>query len=158
MDLRGQGHRLTAAGLEELIGVAVLGDQHVGDQAGEAPQQPPVVVIDAVQGDGQHPHLVAAVQQRQEHPYAIGLRMFHRRRAQKSPAGLRIVDPLGLPDHESHARQGSQYQLVVVLEEDRDVPPADPAHFLSDQRRDQLGRHLVSPVQQYAQQPFTESL
>jgi hypothetical protein len=35
LDLRGHAHRLPAPGQEELVGVGVLGDLHVGDQAGE---------------------------------------------------------------------------------------------------------------------------
>ena len=62
LDLRGHAHRGAASGLEEQVGVGVLGDDHVCDQPGESAQQPPVVVIDAVQGDGHRADLVAAVQ------------------------------------------------------------------------------------------------
>ncbi|MGN9847262.1 hypothetical protein ACTMTI_55200 [Nonomuraea sp. H19] len=86
-DLRGHAHRLPAPGQEELVGVGVLGDQHVGDQAGEPAQQAPVVVGDGVQGQRHHPHLIASVQQEQVHPYAAGLRHLDDIRAEEGPAG-----------------------------------------------------------------------
>lgn len=98
LDLRGHAHRFAAPGEEELVGVAVLGDQRVGDQTGEPAQQPSVVVIDGVQGEGHHAHLVAAVQQWQVHPDAVGLRHLGDGRVQEGRAGGRVVDRLGLAD------------------------------------------------------------
>jgi hypothetical protein len=40
---------------KKLVGVTVLGDDHVCDQAREPPQQPPVIVIYRGQGQSQHP-------------------------------------------------------------------------------------------------------
>ena len=47
----------------------------------------PVVLADGVQGQGHHPHLVAAVQQRQVHPHATGLRHLDDVPAQEGAAG-----------------------------------------------------------------------
>jgi hypothetical protein len=57
LDFGGHAHLLATPGPEELIGVAVLGDEHVGDQTGEPPQQSSVIVVDGVEGERQDPEL-----------------------------------------------------------------------------------------------------
>lgn len=50
---------------------------------------------------------------------------------------------------EAPATQRHEHQLlVVVLEQHRQVPPADLGDLLGDERSDELRRHLVGTVQQ----------
>lgn len=95
MDLSCQAHRFTAPGLEELVGVAAFGHQHVGHQAAEPAQKPPVVIIDGVQGEDHHSHVVAAVQQRDVHPDPVYLRHLDRGRLQEGGAGGGARDRFG---------------------------------------------------------------
>jgi hypothetical protein len=81
LDLGGHAHRFATPRFEELVGVAVLGDQHVGDETGQPARQPPVIVIDGVQRQSQHTDLITAVQQRQEDPDGSGQRLFTSRKA-----------------------------------------------------------------------------
>jgi hypothetical protein len=129
----------------------------VGGQAGQSVQQPPVVVDDGVQGERQHPHLVAAVQQRQVDPYAVCLRHLDGGSAPEGRAGGGAINRRVLADGQPPTRQRHQHQLFVVLQEDRDVTAPDPAHHFHDQRGDQMRWHLVGLVQQHPQQPLTES-
>ncbi|GAA4504021.1 hypothetical protein GCM10023191_057630 [Actinoallomurus oryzae] len=49
----------------------------------------------------------------------------------------------GSGDHwiqEPPAWEGRERQLVIVLQEDRDSPAAEPVHLLRDERGDQLRR------------------
>ena len=62
----------------------------------------------------------------------------------------------GLPGHQAPARQRPQYPLAMVLQQDPDIPAADPGRFFGDQRGDQLRRHLMRPVQQRTQQTLAE--
>src|ERR1700729_3279554 len=64
----------------------------------------------------------------------------------------------GSPRDEPSARQRPEHPLALVLQEDRDVPTPDPGRLLRHQRCDQVRRHLVSPVEQDAQQPLAEPL
>ncbi|PBC77015.1 hypothetical protein BX265_1743 [Streptomyces sp. TLI_235] len=73
-------------------------------------------------------------------------------------AGPGTVDGHRIFDCESLARERYQHELAVVLQEDRDVPATDRTDLCRHQRSDGLRRHLVSPVQEPPQQPFTESL
>lgn len=63
LDLRGNAHPLIASDAEEQVGVAVLGHQKVGHQAGDSEQQAAVVIVDTVQRHRHDSHLVTAVQQ-----------------------------------------------------------------------------------------------
>jgi hypothetical protein len=79
-------------------------------------------------------------------------------RTEERPASLGVIDALRLPDRETSAWQRPEHPLTIILQEDGDIQAADPARLLRHQRTDQLRRHLVSPVQQRAQQPLAKSL
>jgi len=158
LHLRGQTHRLLAAGLEEPVGVHPLGDQYVSQQTGEAPRQAPVVVIPTVRRERQHTHPIRAVQQRREHPHAVPHRLLDQIIAEEGPTSQRAVDRHRYLHQQTSPGQRHQGQLVVVLEQDGDVPAADHGDQLRNQGRDELRWHLMSPVDQRAQQPLAEAL
>ena len=132
LDLGGQAHRRAAPGLEELVGVGALGGQHAAGQDRELPQQPSDILIGSIEGEGQHPCLVAVVHQRQVQSHAVVPLFLDHGHAQEGPAGRGAVDRLGFPRHEPPARQRPEHPLAVVLQQDGHVPAADPGCLLRD--------------------------
>ena len=158
LHLRGQAHRLPAPRLEEPVGVHALGDQDVGHQAGQPSSQPPIMIVNGVEREGEHPDPIGAVEQRDEEPHPVVLRPLDRLICAEGLARQRSVDRLRGPHQQTSPCQRHQGHLVVVLQENLDVPASDDRDLLLDERGDHVRRHLMGPVQQRTEQPLPEPL
>lgn len=158
LHLCGQAYRSPAPGLEEPVGVHALGDQHVGYQAGQPSSPPPIMVVDGVDSEDEHPDAIGSVKQWDEETHPVGLFPLDRHVSLEGAAGQRPVDrPRG-----AHQRpfpwQRHQRQMVVVLQENLDAPPSDDRDLLLDERGNHVPRHPMRPVEQRAGQPLPEPL
>lgn len=92
LSLRAYSKLSPATGLEEPVGVHALGDQHAGYQAGQPSSQPPIMVVDGVESEYEHPQAIGAVKKRDEKPHPVGLFPLDRHVSLEGAAGQRSVD------------------------------------------------------------------
>ena len=101
LSLRAYSKLSPAPGLEEPVGVHALGDQDVGYQTGQPSREPPPIIVNGIEGEGEHTDAIGAVQQRDEEPHPVVLWPLDRHVRPKGTAGPRLVDRLRCPHQQT---------------------------------------------------------
>ena len=106
------------------------------------------MLVEVVQREDENTTPVRAVQQWHVQPDHIAPGTLDDLIGPEGETGQGVVDGLHRSDDQTLAGQRYERHLVVVLQQDRHVPPPDHRDLLGDQGSDQLRGHRVCPIQQ----------